>query len=659
MPLNREMRIVQNEVRKEGDDLIVEMAFASETPYERWWGTEVLTCRPEAVRMDRMNDGASLLFNHNWDDLRGVIVKDTMRCDPDYVMRGDARITSATEKGREAIALVESEVLTKTSVSYQIYKIIEETKTKAGEKSVRELDGAQFMKILDRCEKEHGSDVSHFHRSLDKSFGTISRAMDEDTIYRVMDWEPLEQSLVTVPADPTVGVNRSANAKPNQPQPDPQIKEIQVMSEPIVVDVEAEKHKAHKGAMDVVNEILALGKAYKCQDLASEAIQAGKSIDQFKSELIEKMANKPLNTADIGLTIKEAKSFSIMRAINALSNPGDRKAQEQAAFERECSDAFGRIFGKAAQGFYIPLEVQRRDLLVGTSTAGGHTVATDLLGGSFIDVLRNRMQVLKMGAQILGGLTGHVAIPRQTGGATVFWVAENGNPTESQQAFDQVTMTPKTMGAFTDISRRLLLQSSIDVEQFVQNDLATVLALEQDRVAINGSGASNQPLGILNTSGIGDVAGGINGLAPTWANVVELWSDVAVANADFGATGILTNSKVVGKLMATLKAPAVAGFIAENFPGADGFISVSGLRTGVSNQVPSNLTKGSSSGVCSALIQGNWNDLIIGEWGSLDLTVDPYTGSTAGTVRVVVLKDIDVAVRHPESFSAMKDALTV
>jgi HK97 family phage major capsid protein len=214
------------------------------------------------------------------------------------------------------------------------------------------------------------------------------------------------------------------------------------------------------------------------------------------------------------------------------------------------------------------------------------------------------------------------------------------------------------LGAFTDVSRKLLLQSSMDVEAFVRNDLASVIALAIDLAAINGSGASNQPRGILNTVGIGDVAGGTNGLAPTWAHIVELWTDLAQGNADFGALGILTNARVHGRLMSTLKAAGVSGYIAEAFPDANGVSNYGGMRAGISNQVPSNLTKGTSNGVCSALIAGNWNDLIIGEWGTLDLMVDPYTQSTSGTVRVVALQDVDVAVRHEESFSAMRDALT-
>jgi HK97 family phage major capsid protein len=191
----------------------------------------------------------------------------------------------------------------------------------------------------------------------------------------------------------------------------------------------------------------------------------------------------------------------------------------------------------------------------------------------------------------------------------------------------------------------------------VRQDFAIALGLAIDLAAIHGSGSSNQPTGIVATSGIGSVAGGDNGLAPTWAHIVELWSDVATANADFGATGFLTNAKVAGKLMTTEKASGTAQFVCPGFPDADGMTSFGGARAGISNQVASNLTKGTSSGVASAILFGNFSDLIIGEWGTLDLMVDPYSGSTSGTVRVVALQDVDVAVRHPESFAAMLDAL--
>lgn len=664
MNLQREIRIASDAVREDATgDLLVDMSFASETPYPRWWGIEVLSCKPENVRLGRLNDGAPLLYNHNWYELRGVHVAGTVRCDADNVLRGTVRITSATEDGMETIGLVKGGILTKTSVGYQIYKVIEQTTTKAGEKISRELEGAVFMKTLERSKEEADGDKDAFYRSIDERFGTLDRADDAESVFLVVDWEPLENSLVTVPADSTVGVGRSLEkaAHPAAVQPEvtkPQTNPVKEINMPDDIQVLEHEKRGAANALNTVNQILAIGAQYKALDLAQQAVQNGDSVEKFTQTLLEKMQNKPVESAEIGMSKKEAQNFSFIRALNALANPGDRKAQESAKFEREASDAFAAKYSRSAQGFYVPIEVQKRDLVVGTPTAGGNTVDTLLLANNFIDLLRNRMMVTRMGAQVLGGLTGSIAIPRQTGGATAYWVAESGAPTESQQAFDQVTMAPKTLGAFTDISRKLLLQSSLDVEAFVRNDLATVVALAIDSAAISGTGASNQPTGILSTSGIGDVAGGTNGLAPTWAHIVELWSDLAIANADFGSLGVLTNAKVIGKLMGTLKSAGVAGYIVEDFPGADGIVNVSGLRGGVSNQVPSNLTKGTSSGVCSAIISGNWNDLIIGQWGALDLTVDPYSNSTSGTVRVVALQDVDVAVRHPESFSAMKDALT-
>lgn len=654
--LNREARIAADLMQDDGDDLIVDLAFASEEPYERWWGIEILSCNEQSVRVGRLNDGASLLFNHNWDDLRGVHVPNSVTFN-NGVARCKVRITGATQVGRETIALVKSNVLSKVSTGYQIHKIIEQSTSKSGEKISREIDGAIFNKVLERCKSDADGDIKAFYRELDSKAGTFERADNGVSTFLVVDFEPLENSLVTVPADPTVGVGRNAEVVTNQHQSQSKQEPI-IMSQVETPNLKEIEQRGATAAQDAIKNILAIGQQYKCPDLAAQAIQDGKSIEEFKSDLIKHMANKPVDSAEIGLTKKEANRFSFLRAINALANPTDRKAQDASKFEREVSDAFGAKFGKAAQGFFVPLEVQRRDLLVGTATAGGHTVDTLLLAGSFIDVLRNKMMVMRMGAQVLGGLTGSIAIPRQTGGATAFWVAESGSPTESQQAFDQVTMNPKTLGAFTDISRKLLLQSSLDIEMFVQNDLATVTALEIDRAAIAGTGASNQPTGILNTAGIGDVAGGTNGAAPTWAHLVELWSDIANANADFGAMGMLTNAKFVGKLMNTLKGGSNTEFVIRDFPDANGFVNASGLRTGVSNQVPSNLVKGTSGAVCSAAINGNWNDLIIGQWGSLDLIVDPYTASTSGTVRVVALQDVDIAIRHPESFAAMKDALT-
>lgn len=593
------------------DTRTAELAFSSEAPYERWWGIEVLDNTPGAVRLGRLTSGGPLLMDHDTRDQVGVI--ESVRIDADRVGRAVVRFGKSA-RAEEVWQDVQDGIRRNVSVGYTIHK-------------------ATLVETSDT-----GLDT-----------------------YRVTDWEPLEISLVSVPADASVGIGRSAADGGDNPIQI--LKEHRMPAENTTTNEAPVDHaaieraateRANQDATKRAADIIAIGEMFAKQGgerKAAEALRAGKTVEQFRAEMLQHMATQPLHTADIGLTEKEARAFSFVRAFNALANPTDRKAQEAAAFEREASDAVAAKQGRSAQGFFVPAEVQRRDLNVTTATAGGNTVATNLLAASFIDLLRNKMAVTDLGAQFLTGLVGNIAIPRATGGATAYWVAESGSPTESQAAFDQVTMTPKTVGAYSDISRKLLLQSSIDVEGFVRNDLATVLALAIDLAAINGSGASNQPRGVLNTSGIGDVAGGTNGLAPTWAHMVELESDIAIANADVGTMGYLTNAKVRGKLKTTSKVSGQNGFVWE-----DGMVN--GYNAAVSNQVPSNLVKGASGAVCSAIIFGNWSDLIIGQWGTLDLMVDPYSGSTSGTVRVVALQDVDIAVRNAVSFSAMLDALT-
>ncbi len=360
----------------------------------------------------------------------------------------------------------------------------------------------------------------------------------------------------------------------------------------------------------------------------------------------------PAADPNIGMSQQDIRQYSLIKAINAMTTGDWRNAR----LEMEASEAVAKRTGLSPQGLFVPYDWmagEQRDLTKGTTTAGGHTVATNLLAQNFIDLLRNRMVLQQAGITVLSGLVGDIAIPRQTGGATAYWVAESGAPTESQQAFDQVPMNPKTVGAFTDASRKLLKQSSLDIEAFMRMDLATILGLEIDRVGLHGSGSSNQPTGVAATSGIGSVAGGTNGLAPTRTHLVGLETEVAQDNADVGNLAYITNTKVRGKLKLTEVSSGTGIWTWQ-----DGPTPLNGYRSLVSNQVSSTLTKGSSSGVCSAIFFGNWRDLLMGMWGGLDLMVDPYTASTTGTVRVIVLQDVDIAVRHPESFSAMLDALT-
>ncbi len=287
--------------------------------------------------------------------------------------------------------------------------------------------------------------------------------------------------------------------------------------------------------------------------------------------------------------------------------------------------------GIDARGYLVSNEVMHRDLTVGTASAAGDLVFTDARPGSFIELLRNRLALNTLGVTTLTGLQGPVAIPRQTGAATAYWVAEKGEPTESNPTVDQVNMTPKTLGAFTEFSRRLILQSSIDVEQMVRNELATVLALEIDRAALYGTGTVNQPQGLKFVTGINteDFAAA----QPTYVELVSMESKINADNADIGAFGYVTTSTIYGGMKTTEKASGTAQFVLE--PGG----TVNSYPIVRSNQIES-----------GDVFLGVWNQMIMGMWGALDLQVNPYALDKSGGVRVTAFQDVDTAVRHPEAF---------
>jgi HK97 family phage major capsid protein/HK97 family phage prohead protease len=567
-------------------DRTYEFPFSSEFPVARYFGNEILSHDEEAANLSRLNDGAPLLFNHNPDKVIGVVERayiDGKR------RRGYARVRfSRNAFAQEILSDVKDGVLRNVSFGYSIDKM-----------------------------EERGSGD-----------------------YVATAWSPYEISVVSVPADPGVGIGRSFEADTPAasaaPSPDP----IPLMetATPDLAVVQAEAAQAERSR---ISDITALCDKHGMADLGRQLVESGRSIDEARAAVLDKLnihqETVTMQAADLGLSEKESRSFSFLRAINFLANPTDRSAREAAAFEIEASEAAAAKLGRQSRGITIPQDVLRRDLNVGAATAGGNLVATELDAGSFIDLLRNASALDQAGATVLTGLTGNVAIPRQSGAATAYWVAESGSPTESQQTVDQVSLTPKTVAAYTDYSRRLMLQSSIDVENMVRNDLARVLALKIDAAGLYGTGSNSEPLGLKLTTGIGteNFAAAI----PTFAEVVALESDVATANALLGSPVYLMNAAMRGGLKTKAKDAGSGLFVMEGN-------EVNGYRGVLSNQVES-----------GDLWFGNFADLIIGYFSGLDLMVDPYTHSTSGTVRVVAMQDVDIAVRHPESFSRGNDTL--
>jgi HK97 family phage major capsid protein len=274
---------------------------------------------------------------------------------------------------------------------------------------------------------------------------------------------------------------------------------------------------------------------------------------------------------------------------------------------------------------------------------------------NFVDVLRSKSVALELGATVLPGLIGDVSIPTRTAGATAYFVAESGSITESTGTFGSITMSPKVMGAFSQFSYLMQLQATPEIEELIRQDFVALLAQKLDQVAINGGG-SNEPSGILQTSGIGSVVIGSNGGAITLDKMLDLKQTVAVDNADLPSAGFLTNTKVENAL-SKLK-DGNSAYLLNPYGTEIGQQQFAGRQLMISNNVPSNLTKGSSSGVCSAAIYGNFSDLLIGLFGTLELLVDPYTQFQSGGVGIRALQGVDVQVRHPESFGAILDITT-
>lgn len=381
-----------------------------------------------------------------------------------------------------------------------------------------------------------------------------------------------------------------------------------------------------------------------------EQIDAQIERQTFIDEIDRRSAGEQISGTGDNRFDDQLRQFSLRAAI-AMMVP-DLANSIDCGREREISAELQRRGLVPSQGgIMVPMQVFEQRVITTTAPVGGpgsNLVATDHLGNQFIDILRARMIVRGLGARVLGGLVGNVDIPGLKASASAEWIAENSALSGSDMELRKVQMSPKHVGALTEFSRNMLLQTSPDIEQLIRADFADILAQALDRAAIKGGG-SNEPDGILETAGIGSFNGS------TWAGVLSALEDLAVANADAGSLAWATNPKVVRKLRSTLKvnSDAGAGFIME------GPNSLAGYNAAVSNNVPSTLPGAASPSTNdrSALIFGNWADLLVGYWSAVEILVNPYetTAYKKGNVQVRGLLTADIAVRHVESFTADTD----
>jgi HK97 family phage major capsid protein/HK97 family phage prohead protease len=573
------------------DKRTVMIAISSEEAVERYFGMEVLEHSRSAIDLNFLNSGrAPLLLDHDPENQIGVI--ESVELDEEARrLRAKVRF-SKSERASEIFNDVVDGIRANISVGYRINKIV------------------------------------------------LSKKDGDKSTYLAKSWTPMEASIVSIPADVTVGVGRSSETPQNQPVVT-FVKEDTKMSE---VDIDAVRAESAQNAQRNASQILALGKRHNMLDAAESAIASGKGLDEFRGMVLDKIGSgRALEDQSIGMEKKEVKRYSLLRAINALANPTDVRAQKAAEFEFACSRAAAQQYGTTAQGLMIPVDVLRNwDLAKRAlnSNDDASLFTDDFRGGDFIDVLRNASSVMQAGARMLSGLSGDVKIPKKLTAAAAAWIStEGGNAAESEMTVGSVSMVPRTLGAFTDATRQLLIQSSLDVEALMRDDLATALALAIDKAALEGTGLSGQPTGILSTVGVNKPTA-FAAAIPTFAEVVAMETAVATDNALMGNLSYILPAAMYGGLKTKEKATNTAQFVVE--PGG----TINGYRGIVSNQA----TDGN-------LYFGNFADLLVGFFGGLDITVDPYTNSRSGTVRIVALQSCDVAVRHAVSFAYNNDTV--
>lgn len=625
---------LEKQKRSDSSDDSVDIAISSEYEVERsgWFGdrwVEILDHTAGAIVMDRAKRGLALLEEHDTRERVGKV--EGIRLDKDKVLRGSPRFSRSAD-GQRAKDDFEDDLLTDVSVGYRIleYK-------------------------LERSDKESGVDY-----------------------YRVTKWEPLEVSLVSVPADPTVGKGRAVSGPtpPAQVRPEPTVPPAHARAEggtmseevkaaPAVAKVETPSEDQRMQRLAELAESVQMKDqlgSWIQRKLDDKAIYAEIKAENARRieagvKALEKPAGDPLD-----ISASERRTFSIVNCIRAAV-----QEKQISGYEAEIQQEFARKGIQPANGGFmvssrhgIPGMMQRVSGQLDTAVSNQGAELLFVEPGSFIELFRNRSALLALGARQLTGLQGNIAFPRQTGAGTATWTgqAPTADVSNSNLTLDQLTMSPKTLMSATTVSRQLMIQDAsagVDIEALVRSDIAAIHALAIDLAGIQGTGASNQPTGILTASGVNSVALGTNGAAPDYGDMVDMVTELAIDNAP-DATGYLTTPGIAATLKKTQKFATTNGESVWMGKLLDG--RVDGYRAFATNQMPKTLTKGTSTTICHAIIAADFSELLFGEWGGFEIVVDPYTLLGRNLVRLVSYQTADIGLRHVTSFCKTVDALT-
>ena len=630
------------------EDRTIEFSFSSEKPVYRGQilGNEILDHREGAIDFSRLNDAAPLLFNHDVNKPIGVVEKAWTKD-----KRGYARVRfSDNPFPSEVYNDVKSGILRGVSVGYSVNETREEK--------------------------------------------------DKEDFYRVTSWTPAEISIAVVAADESIGIGRtkeidtntskqressnmtteqreSAVASLDAPQSKPSEKTEMTENTPDLTVVRDEASK--KAASDERNRIREISVLCERHQLGNELketlISDGTSIGETRKIALEKLQAKPVETVeqidstetnDIGYRgIEDSMSYLLYgkdhsRGAGAASEVSEevlKRGGVQRTSERSVFIPYGALAPKNLRATYQ----------TSSSGTGGALVGTDYLPERFIETLQATSSVMAMGVTVLPGLVGDVSIPKRDTDATAYWLSTEVTAiTQSESTFSNVSLTPKRVAAYSKWSMQTEQQALPAIEELSRRNLITKIDQARDLAILNGSGSGGQPEGVLNTTGIGNIALGTNGGSVSLNNLIDLEGALSEDNALTGSLGYIAHSKIINQLKkaraggstttdgAYLWNSNLQDISRGSTPG-----SINGYSIRENNLLPTNLTKGSAS-TCTPIIFGNFSDIYVGMWGagievSISETEDDFI-KLLTSIRAVTT--MDVAVAHAQSFAAIKDALS-
>ena len=579
----------------DSDARVVDLSFSSELPVSRGSYVEILSHDAADVDLSRLNDAHPLLLSHDPDRQIGVIERAHI---------GEDR------KGRATVRF------SKSALGTEIWNDVKD--------GIRRLVSVGYRRVKELAsETKDGLELIRF------------------------SWQPYEVSIVSIPADATVGVGRADEI--------PLTKEKEIMSEQKVeVTAEAPKRDTRVDEINAIATALE-GKLDGVKDAATRAIILGQTPAEFREELKKNMPEPKATpkAARLDVPEKDMKRYSVARAIC-------RSAEGRLdGFEREMHDEMCNKSGTPRGNLWVPHQaLEKRDGLVATATLGGNLKGTDLVSSEFIQLLRNKALIFQLGARTLSGLVGDVAIPRQTTAATVAWATETASASETNINFDQVALAPKGATAWLQYSKQLLMQSTPSIDGLVRDDFTQGIALAIDKAIFYG--ATSGPTGIYATTGVGLVTLGTNGASfltmgqTAYTMMISLESHCAIDNAETSSMAYVTNPAVRGQLkQCDISAATNTGRFVWTDSGTPGMGMVNGWNAYVTNQISADRTVGSGT-TCSTVFFGDFSQVLVGSWGSgLDILVDPYVNAATRLINVYATQYVDAAVRQPGAFAVL------